>query len=120
MPDRAILCDMVTFKLHRIGNGNMMSTISVTTLGIATASKYVTSLMHTVGISSRIQNPLTGLQEKIPMIICKVSRFQSNYVLEGSSAAIVGRLTIAIAQAATTAPKRTSGSFVGPILNIRR
>lgn len=96
MPDRAILCDMVTFKLHRIGNGNMMSTISVTTLGIATASKYVTSLMHTVGISSRIQNPLTGLQEKIPMII------------------------IAIAQAATTAPKRTSGSFVGPILNIRR
>lgn len=36
--DEATLGEVVTFKHYKIGIGNTMSTISVTTLGFATAS----------------------------------------------------------------------------------
>lgn len=66
--ERAIFWDWVIFKFQIKGIGNIINATSVKILGIATARKYLMSLMHSLGLVL-IQNPSIGEQEKSPTSI---------------------------------------------------
>ena len=67
--DKATFFERFIFKFHRIGIGNTIRRASVVMFGMATPRKYLTVLIHVLGLNLS-QNPSTGEQENTPTKTC--------------------------------------------------
>ena len=112
IPIIAIFCDVGICNFQMSGIGKRRSTTSVAMLGIATPKKYLRSSIHFEAMCFS-QNPLTGMQEKMPANNChEAHQFWAVKIGHG--------LTIAINQPITLALMIIRGILVPGTLKIRR